>query len=72
MTKDYLTDAETAEYLEVTRGPLAVWRNLGKGRVFIKSGRCVIYARCHILAWLDSRRIDPRARRNKPVGEMAA
>jgi excisionase family DNA binding protein len=53
----YLTTAQAAAYLNVTRKQLESWRSKGCGPAFSKLGRLVRYAVADLDAWMAARRV---------------
>ena len=66
-TKDTLTPEEAAEFIGSTPGTLSTWRCLGKGPVYVKSGRSVRYLRSDLEAYQQQNRIDPAAKKETPA-----
>lgn len=55
--KKLLNSKETAEYLGVTEGTLAVWRTNKRYNIpYIKVGNLIKYRLSDLELWLDSRR----------------
>lgn len=50
-----MTQPETAEYLRVAEHTLENWRYRRIGPRFMKAGGRVVYRRCEVDAWLESR-----------------
>ena len=57
----YYRPADEAMRLIATVGSLALWRHQGKGPPFTKFGHRVLYLGADLNAWLDARRVEPRA-----------
>ena len=54
--KNLMTTDESAVYLSVEPGTLAVWRSTGRYQLpFIKTGRLVRYSKNALDAWLEAR-----------------
>ena len=59
---DLRTDEKTAaEIIGVKPRTFRQWREEGRGPVFVAVGQRITYRLADILAWLDSRSVDPRA-----------
>ena len=56
-----MSSREAAEMIGVTEGTLMNWRSAGKGPVFVKYGRRVVYRPKDVERWLDARTINPEA-----------
>lgn len=53
MNSPLLSAAEAAEYLNVARQTLAVWRLNGKGPTYVKVGRKVAYSKIALDGYLS-------------------
>ena len=56
----YLPDAPELRVLGAVQ-TLARWRSERKGPPYIKSGSRVLYRGDDVLAWLEARRVEPKA-----------
>ena len=66
MTTDYMTPAETAEFLRISPRTLHRLYLLREGPPQIRYGRKILYKRTSVIAWLDSReQAQPRANRSR-------
>jgi excisionase family DNA binding protein len=54
---DYLTVAEAAEYLRLSRSTLNGWRSKGIGPSYVKLGAAVRYVRADLDRWAEARRV---------------
>ncbi len=57
--KNYLTEAEAAEYLELKKGTLANWRAKGVGPAYSRLGRAVRYSPEDLEKFANDRRFNP-------------
>ncbi len=57
-----LSSDEVARLLNVKPGTLATWRCKCVGPCFLKLGRGVFYRQSAIMAWVQTREIDPAAK----------
>jgi hypothetical protein len=55
MNSTLFSTDEASEYLKVARQTLAVWRLTGRGPIFKKLGRKVVYDRAALDTFLDNR-----------------
>lgn len=57
-----LTPAQAAEFLQIPKSTLAVWRTkkMGVGPAYRKHGRRVTYAVSDLMTWSNGRRIPPQ------------
>jgi excisionase family DNA binding protein len=53
---EYLTEAEVAALLKVTRGTIKRWRREGTGPPSLRFGRTVRYRRRDVDAWAERQR----------------
>jgi helix-turn-helix protein len=58
----FMTEVETAAYLDTTPGTLRTWRYRRTGPPFVKIVNRVKYDRVAIDRWLDSNTVQPEAR----------
>ena len=56
---DLMDEGEAADYLRLSERTLQGWRTKGKGPVFAKQGRRVVYLREDLLQWVRSGRVLP-------------
>lgn len=54
--RQYLTEAQAAEYLGQKPNTLRNWRAQKRGPAYIKGAKSVLYARADLDAWLDAGR----------------
>lgn len=54
-----LSTFEAADYLNVPRQTLAVWRHHRTGPVYVRVGRHVMYRRNDLDAWIDAQAVHP-------------
>ena len=60
MATELLTEAQLADYLQVTRRTVQTWRMRGTGPAWIKVGeKAVRYAMADVQAYLNARRHEP-------------
>lgn len=59
LTREYMTPPETADLCRVEVNTLAVWRIRRFGPKYVKMGGRVLYERSAVLAWIESRTIEP-------------
>ena len=59
---EYLTEAEVAALLKVTRGTVKRWRREGVGPPSLRFGRAVRYRRRDVDAWAERQREAPEER----------
>ncbi len=60
-----LTPDEVSELLRTPVGTLRHWRNTGRGPVWVKLGRPVMYPEAEVLAWL-AEQTDAARRAQRP------
>lgn len=46
----------TAEMIGLKHNTLAVWRSQGKGPIYLKIGRKVLYKEADVMAWLEQQK----------------
>lgn len=54
-------EAAAANIIGLSPRTLRQWREEGRGPVFVAIGHRITYRLADLLAWLDSRAVDPRA-----------
>lgn len=52
--RDYLRTPQAAEYIGISKSTLAKLRVSGRGPVYSKCGRSVVYRRIDLDAWISS------------------
>jgi Helix-turn-helix domain len=67
----FLTEGEAAAELHQAVRTLRKWRTAGTGPAHVKIGREILYPRDNLLAWVNSKIIDP-VRERKLVRRRAA
>lgn len=59
ITRNLMTRVEVAEYLGVPERSVRAWTEKGTGPARIKFGRHVRYDRVDVLAWVESKKVQP-------------
>jgi len=52
-----MSSKRTARYLDIAEQTLNNWRHLGRGPIFSKIGKKILYRRSDVDAWLDAHRV---------------
>lgn len=58
----FINDRKAAEILDAAAQTLRNWRFQRRGPAYVKLGRSVRYALSDLMAYMETRRIDPEAR----------
>ena len=56
---DLLDENEAADYLRLSERTLQGWRAKGRGPVFTKQGRRIVYLKEDLVEWVRSQRVIP-------------
>lgn len=57
---DLIASEDVARELGLKRQTLAAWRTIGRGPLFYKVGRRVMYSKADIMKWLEGQRREPK------------
>ncbi len=55
---DLMVTERAAEYLDVSKGTLPVWRCRGTGPKYVRIGRCIKYRKADLDAYIEERTVE--------------
>jgi hypothetical protein len=70
-SKTYLPNADAADFLGLSPRTLERMRIDGRGPIFLKLGRRVVYARADLVAWAETRRRSSTSDLGQPAPTQA-
>jgi predicted DNA-binding transcriptional regulator AlpA len=58
---EYIDDRQLEARTSITRATWQIWRSKGTGPAYHKVGRRCLYQWAEVKAWLESKRVEPKA-----------